>query len=104
VISGEPLCDPERWQLGRALLRWAMTGRLPVVGYVKVPDTGPLLSQDRLSQLRDCMADLSAGRLAPGSSAGRWLGRELLALSGPPRLVVQCPQCGTRISGGLPHC
>jgi DNA-binding XRE family transcriptional regulator len=104
MISGEPLWDPERCQLGRALLRWAMTGKLPVVGYVTVPDTAPLLSQARLSQLRDCAADLSAGRLAPGSSAARWLGAELLALSGPSRPVVQCPQCGTLTSGGLPHC
>jgi S-adenosyl methyltransferase len=32
-------CDPERCQTGRALLRWAITGKLPVIGYVTVPDT-----------------------------------------------------------------
>jgi hypothetical protein len=27
------------------LLRWAVTGKLPVIGYVTVQDTAPLLSQ-----------------------------------------------------------
>ena len=30
---------PEWCQTGRALLRWAITGKLPVIGYVTVPDT-----------------------------------------------------------------
>jgi hypothetical protein len=28
IISGEPLCDPQPCQLGRALRRWRATGRL----------------------------------------------------------------------------
>ncbi len=31
------------------LLRWAITGKLPVIGYVTVPDTAPLLSQAQLA-------------------------------------------------------
>ena len=29
----------QRYVAGRALLRWAITGKLPVIGYVTVPDT-----------------------------------------------------------------
>jgi hypothetical protein len=31
------------------LLRWAITGKLPVIEYVTVPDTAPLLSQAQLA-------------------------------------------------------
>ena len=87
---------------GRALLRWAITGKLPPIGYVTVPDTAPLLSQAQLARLRD----RTAASLALGSptAADAWVGAELLALFGAPRPVVQCPKCGTLTSGGLPHC
>jgi hypothetical protein len=41
----------ERCQTGRALLRWAITGKLPVIGYVTVPDTAPLPSQAQLARV-----------------------------------------------------
>jgi hypothetical protein len=87
---------------GRALLRWAITGKLPLIGYVTVPDTAPLLSQAQLARLRD----RTAASLALGSptAADAWVGAELLALFGAPRPVVQCPKCGTLTNGGLPHC
>jgi hypothetical protein len=87
---------------GRALLRWAITGKLPLIGYVTVPDTAPLLSQAQLARLRD----RTAASLALGSptAADAWVGAELLALFGAPRPIVQCPKCGTLTSGGLPHC
>ena len=86
----------------RALLRWAITGKLPLIGYVTVPDTAPLLSQAQLARLRD----RTTASLALGSptAADAWVGAELLALFGAPRPVVQCPKCGTLASGGLPHC
>jgi len=87
---------------GRALLRWAITGKLPVIGYVTVSDTAPLLSQAQLARLRD----RTAASLALGSptAADARVGAELLALFRAPRLVVQCPKCGALTSGGLPHC
>jgi len=87
---------------GRALLRWAITGKLPLIGYVTVPDTAPLLSQAQLARLRDRTAASLA--LGTPTAADAWVGAELLALFGTPRPVVQCPKCGTLTSGGLPHC
>jgi hypothetical protein len=87
---------------GRALLRWAITGKLPLIGYVTVPDTAPLLSQAQLARLRDRTAASRA--LGSPRAADAWVGAELLALLGAPRPVVQCPKCGTLTSGGLPHC
>ncbi len=73
-----------------------------MIWYVTVPDTAPLLSRAQLARLRD----RTAASLALGSprAADAWAGAELLALSGAPRPIVQCPKCGTLTSGGLPHC
>jgi hypothetical protein len=79
---------------GRALLRWAITGKLPLIGYVTVPDTAPLLSQAQLARLRD----RTAASLALGSprAADARAGAELPALSGAPRPVVRCPRSAGR--------
>ena len=56
---------------GRALLRWAITGKLPLIGYVTVPDTAPLLSQAQLARLRDRTAASLAPWLAGTESSAR---------------------------------
>jgi len=51
---------------GWALLRWAITGKLPVIGYVTVPDTAPLLSQAQLARLPGPHGGQPGARLSEG--------------------------------------
>ncbi len=82
LAGGEPLCggDRERQVMGRALLRWAVTGELPVTGYVRVPGTPPPLGAQQIAELRERAAWLAAGGCCAECSR---VGSELLSLLAP---------------------
>ncbi|HEY3954620.1 MAG TPA: hypothetical protein VGM53_14700 [Streptosporangiaceae bacterium] len=84
VLAGEQFVTGDEFSeeyagISRMLLRWAIAGELPVRGYARVPDSGPLLDAGTLARLHR-----AAGRLATSGSEDAWAGRDLLALFPSP--------------------